>query len=136
LDEELKAEETKDYLNRIETLPEKYNMNAFFEKQNRFGTIALLHNTDKDTEKVYINYKSRNQIEKMIDVMKNILEADKSYMQNEQALVTWMFINHITLHRYYRICQLLADYNMTKKYAPMDFLLFLKEIRKVKDNSK
>ena len=96
----------------------------------------MLHNTDKDPEKVYINYKSRNQIEEMIDVMKNILEADKSYMQNEQALETWMFINHITLHWYYKIFQLLADYNLTKKYAPMDFLMFLKETRKVKVNSK
>jgi len=136
LDEELKTEETKDYLNRIETLPEKYDMDTFFEKQNRFGTITILHNTNKTPEKVYINYKSRNQIEEMIDVMKNILEADKSYMQNEQALETWMFINHITLHWYYKIYQLLADYNLTKKYAPMDFLLFLKEIRKVKVNSK
>jgi len=136
LDEELKTEETKDYLNRIETLPEKYNMETFFEKQNRFGTITMLHNTDNDPEKVYVNYKSRNQIEEMIDVMKNILEADKSYMQNEQALETWMFINHITLHWYYKIYQLLAEHNLTKKYAPMDFLMFLKEIKKVKINSK
>jgi transposase len=136
LDEELKTEEIKDYLNRIETHPEKYNMNTFFEKQNKFGTITILHNTGKKPEDVYINYKSRNQIEEMIDVMKNILEADKSYMQNEQALETWMFINHITLHWYYKIYQLLADYNLTKKYAPMDFLMFLKEVRKVKVNSK
>ena len=135
LDEELKTEEVKDYLNRIETLPEKYDMDTFFNRQDRFGTIAMLHNTNKDPERVYIDYKSRNQIEEMIDVMKNILEADKSYMQNEQALETWMFINHITLHWYYKIYQLLADHNLTKKYAPMDFLLFLREVRKVKVNS-
>jgi len=34
-----KAEETKDYLNRIETLPEKYNMETFFEKQNRLELL-------------------------------------------------------------------------------------------------
>jgi CRISPR/Cas system-associated exonuclease Cas4 (RecB family) len=34
---------------------------------------------NKNPEKVYISYKSRNQVEEMIDMMKNILEADKIY---------------------------------------------------------
>ncbi len=55
-------------------------------------------------------------------------------MQNEQALETWMFINHISLHWYYRIYQLLAKHNLISKYSPMDFIMFLKEIRKVKIN--
>ena len=45
----------------------------------------MLHNTDKDPENLYMNYKSRMQIENLIDVFKNILVADSSYMQNEQA---------------------------------------------------
>ncbi len=134
LDERLKIEESHDYLNRVERLPDKYTMEGFYQKQYRFGTIAMLHNTDKGPEKVYVDYKSRMQIENMIDVFKNILEADSSYMQNEQALETWMFINHIALHWYYRIYQLLARFNLTKKFSPMDFILFLKELRKVKTN--
>ena len=109
-------------------------MEDFYVKQYHFGTIAMLHNTDKDPEKVYVNYKSRMQIENMIDVFKNILEADSSYMQNEQALETWMFINHIALHWYYRIYQLLVKFELTKKFSPMDFIIFLKEVRKVKAN--
>ncbi len=136
LDEQLKLEESKDYLNRVEKLPDKYNMDNFFLKQYHFGTIAMLHNTNRDPETVYVNYKSRGQIEQMMDVFKNILEADNSYMQNEQALETWMFINHITLHWYYSIYQLLAKYELTGKYSPRDFILFLKEIRKVKINGK
>ncbi len=136
LDEELKLEESKDYLNRIETMPEKYDLDGFYQKQHSFGTIAMLHNSDKDPGRVYVNYKSRNHIEEMINVLKNIMEADSSYMQNEQALETWMFINYITLHWYYKIYQLLAKYELTKKYSPMDFILFLKEIRKVRMNDK
>lgn len=136
MDEELKLEENKDYLNRIETVPEKYNMDGFFKKQHTFGTIAMLDNTTKDAQTVYVNYKSRSQIEEMIDVLKNVIEADSSYMQNEQALETWMFINYITLHWYYKIYQLLVKYELTKKFSPMDFILFLKEIRKVKINTK
>ena len=135
LDERLKTEESNDYLNRVERLPDKYNMENFYEKQYHFGTIAMLHNTDKDPEKVYINYKSRMQIENMIDVFKNILEADSSYMQNEQALETWMFVNYIALHWYYRIYQLLVKFDLIKKFSPMDFIIFLKEVRKVKINN-
>lgn len=36
----------------------------------------------------------------MFDGMKNVLEADHTYMQNEQTLQGWMFINHITLQWY------------------------------------
>jgi hypothetical protein len=136
LDEELKTEEIKDYLNRIESLPEKYNIDIFHEKQYTFGTIALMHNEKKTPKDLYVAYKSRGQVEGMIDVFKNIIDADKSYMQNEQALEAWMFINYIALHWYYKIYQLLAINDLNKKYAPMDLILFLKEIRKVKINDK
>ena len=136
MDEELKAEEIKDYLNRIESLPEKYNIESFHKKQHGFGTIALMHNGTKSAKDVYLNYKSRGQIEGMIDILKNIVDADKSYMQNEQALEAWMFINYIALHWYYKIYQLLVTHDLNKKYSPMDLILFLKEIRKVKINDK
>lgn len=136
LDEELKTQETKDYLNRIDVFPDEYSIKDFYEKQHSFGTITLLHNVNKTSEKIYVDYKSRMQIEGMIDILKNIVEADKSYMQNEQALEAWMFINYIALHWYYKIYQLLATHNLNKKYSPMDFILFLKEIRKVKINRK
>jgi transposase len=134
LDEELKAEEVKDYLNRTESLPEEYDMETFHEKQHAFGTIALMHNGSRSQEEVYLNYKARGQVEGMIDVFKNIVEADSSHMQNEQALEAWMFINFIALHWYYRIYHLLVANGLSKKYSPMDLILFLKEIRKVKIN--
>jgi transposase len=135
LDEELKAEEIKDYLNRTESLPEKYDIATFHEKQHAFGTIALMHNESKTQEEIYLNYKARCQVEGMIDVFKNIVDADKSYMQNEQALEAWMFINYIALHWYYKVYQLLVANGLNKKYSPMDLILFLKEIRKVKVNN-
>lgn len=42
-------------------------------------------------------YKSRQAIEVLFDSTKNVLEADHTYMQNEQTLKGWMFVNHITL---------------------------------------
>ena len=135
LDEELKAEETKDYLSRIDILPDKYDLETFYKKQKSFGTITLMHNTDKTPNELYVDYKSRGQVEGMIDVLKNIVESDKSYMQNEQALEAWMFINYIALHWYYKIIALLKKNKLNNKFSPMDLVEFLKEIRKVKINN-
>jgi len=134
LDEELKAEEIKDYLYRTESLPEKYNLNEFHVKQYRFGTISLMNNLDKSPSEIFIDYKSRSQIETMIDALKNIIDADRSYMQNEQALEAWMFINYIVLHWYYNILQLLKSAKLNSRYSPTDLIAFLKEIKKVKIN--
>lgn len=136
LDDALKADETKDYLFRIESIPEEYNIDDFHLQQYRFGTIALMNNLKRTPEQIFIDYKSRAQIESMIDALKNIIDADKSYMQNEQALEAWMFINYITLHWYYKILQLLKSKELNNRYAPMDLILFLKEVRKVKINDK
>jgi len=134
LDEELKTQEQKDFLKRLETYPEEYSLEKFHEKQCHFGTIAMLNNIDKTPQQIYEDYKSRGCIETMIDTLKNIVEADHSYMQNEQALEGWMFINYIALHWYYRIYQLLRKNNLNGKYSPMDFVKFLTEVRKVKIN--
>ena len=95
-----------------------------------------MNNLNKTPEQVFADYKSRSQIETMIDALKNVIDADRSYMQNEQSLEAWMFINHITLHWYYNILQLLKIKALNKRYAPMDLVRFLKEVRKVKINDK
>lgn len=93
-------------------------------------------NIDKSASEIYVDYKSRGAIEGMIDTMKNVLDADKSYMQNEQTLEGWMFVNYIALHWYYSIYKLLVQNELNKKYSPTDFLLMLKEIRKVNIQNK
>lgn len=134
LDEEMKTEEIKDYLLRTTSLPEEYNMEKFLERQYQFGTVAMLHNLDKSEEEIFIDYKSRMQIETMIDTLKNVLEADSSYMHNEQSIETWMLINYVALHWYYKLLQILKSNKLNRKYSPMDFLNFLLEIKKVRIN--
>lgn len=136
LDEEMKTEEIKDYLLRINTLPEEYNMEKFLEKQHRFGTISVTHNLDKNPEEVFCDLKSRSEIETMIDALKNVLEADSSYMHNEQSLEAWMLLNFIALHWYYKLLKILKASKLNKQFSPADFLKFLVEVKKVKINDK
>ena len=134
----LRAEEINDYLRRCETLPEKYDEKTFFEKQHGFGTISFITNlSDKFTpQDIYTNYKTRNQIETMIDVFKNVLNADKSYMQDEDALEGWMFINFIAMHWYYKLIIKLKEKKLNAKFSPKDIILFLKDVKKIKVNNK
>ncbi len=136
LDNDLMVREEKDYLSRIQSMPEEYNFNEFKKKRNRFGTIALITNiTDADAESIYCDYKVRNQVEIMIDSLKNTIMADASYMHNEDAFNGWMFINFIALQFYYKISKLLREHKLLHKYSPSDLILNLQNIRKAKINN-
>jgi len=134
LDDELRNREEKDYLNRIESKADKYTMEQFHDKRHTFGTIAVIKNTGKSPRETYADYKTRGQVETMIDTLKNIVEADRTYMQNEQALEGWMFVNLIALKWYYIILNLLKKHELNNKYSPADLLIFLAEVKMVKIN--
>lgn len=136
LDEELKLSEQKDYLHRVQNNRQCYTLETFHTKQHRFGTIALLSNlkdTDApDASKVFNYFKSRSAIETMFDAFKNILSADRTYMQGDIEMETWMFIHHLALVFYYRLYQRLMDKDLLKKYSPKDLLLYFSQIKKIK----
>ena len=133
LDEFLKTDEEKDYLQRTEKTPDRYTIEKYHEKYPKFGTIALLSNIqDAKPQEVFINYKCRNEIEVLFDAYKNMLHTDRTYMQNETSIEAWMFINFIALQWYYLILNLLKKHNLTKQYSPLDFGTFLTEIKKIK----
>ena len=134
-DEKLRVQEEKDYLDRIETLPEYYQLETFHQKTERFGTIALLSNVEgHDEQHIFTSYKSRNSIEVMFDGIKNVLHADRTYMQNEDALQGWMFVNHIALQWYYIIYALLKNHKQLKRYSVTDFIKHLYELKKIRIN--
>jgi transposase len=134
VDDFLKAEEQRDYLMRIEKYPDDYSKKEYHQKQPQFGTISLLTNGHTSPQNTYENYKSRNEIEVLFDAYKNILHADKTYMQNDIAIEAWMFINFIAIQWYYITFNLLKKYKFTKIYSPLDLMMRLTEIKKIKIN--
>ena len=131
LDEPLRVKEENDYLLRISTHPENHSIENYHIKKDRFGTIALLSNLDTTEQDAYQTYKIRMAIEVMFDGMKNILEADHTYMQNEQTLQGWMFINHITLQWYQHLYLELKTKNLLKKISVNDYIQLLTDVKKV-----
>lgn len=136
-DDKLKTQEQKDYLQRIESHIDGYTREKFNNKLKQFGTFALVSNVTVDNiNEIYIKYKSRNSIEVMFDGVKNILKADRTYMQKEETLNGWMFINHIALQWYYIIYSLLAEKKLLSKYSVKQFITELAEHKKVRINDK
>jgi len=55
-------------------------------------------------------------------------------MQNDIAIEAWMFINFIAIQWYYITFHLLKKYKLHKIYAPLDLMMRLTEIKKIKIN--
>lgn len=133
LDPILEVKEEQDFIARAEQHYEGYDMVGFHQKKHSFGTISMITNLEhKTAQEIYMAYKSRMEIESMFDMFKNVLESDKSYMQNEETLYGWIFMNHLALLVVYKIYHLLQEKNLIAKYSIRDFVRHLLEIRAVK----
>jgi transposase len=136
LDDRLKLEEEQSYLNRIEIQKEdKLSIKEFHKKAHTFGTFSILTNLKGKTPlQIYELYKSRMEVETAFDAFKNTLEADRTYMQNDQSMEGWMFINYLALLTYWRILKLLVKKELLSKFSIKDVLLHLSLIKKIKIN--
>jgi len=135
LDSKLKVEEESDYLRKIQVRHEEYNMQGFEEKEHLFGSISFIHNLGSvKPEEIYLYYKTRGNIELFFDSIKNVLKADRTYLQNKDALEGWMFINFLAMKMYSRLVQKLKSKKLLSKYTPKDILLRLINISKIQIN--
>lgn len=135
LDGNMKLKEEKDYLHRIITHPENHTLKDYHKRKSTFGTIALL--TDylhKPAIDVFETYQSRMNIEGLFDGIKTIMEADRTYLKDEQTLNGYMFVNHITLQWYQHLLLELKKMNLIKRYSVNDCTQLLTDLKKVTIN--
>jgi hypothetical protein len=95
MDERLRVEEEEDYLGRITTHPQEYNWAGYYERLNCFGTLTLIHRTEKPQSAQYLLYeasKQRNEIEMMFDSHKTFLKAELLYMTGTSSKVGFLLI--------------------------------------------
>jgi len=142
-DPTLRNEEEASYLRRVEGKSADYTLDTFREKQFTFGTLAMVHqlkNDNKDEDgntvpvaacKIYEKYKSRMEVETIFDMYKNLLQADKSYMQSDEAFEAWVFINHLATMMYYKIFNRIKSRGKLGKISPKELLLRLSRVTKL-----
>ena len=131
-DEEHRIEEDRDYLARVDSGKyDNYTLDNYHAMAEKFGTIALITNTDKTAQELYEAYKTRCEVEQAIDVFKTNLDADCTYMQNERSLEAYTFINFLAMQMYNLIRGALQKADKLSKYSPMQLIKFLSRIRTV-----
>ena len=135
LDSDLRNEEEKDYLQRVEAHHENYSMEQYLEKQYDFGTILFRTNRPDSPEEIYKLYKTRIEIEQTFDFLKNMLETDTVYLQDKYAVEGWAFINHISLLLAYLLYTRLRNANLLSTFSIRDLISHLKYIHKIKINN-
>ena len=135
IDEAMMIKEKRDYIHRMKKHPQNYSKQDFTDQLPYFGSFAVITNQIEAPEKVFLNYKSRCGVEVLFDGVKNILGNDYTYMQNDEALEGWMFINHLALQVHHKIFALLKQKGLLSKYSIRDFINFLSDIRKVRVNN-
>ena len=131
------AEEETDYLRRVDDDKyEGYTMETYQAKAAQFGTIALVVSGDFTPQSAFENYKSRCEVEQEIDVLKTDLDALTSYMQDNDRLEGWMFVNFIALHIFYMIRKRIVEHDLSKKMSTREAIRVLCRQRIVKLDDK
>ena len=133
------AEEEADYLRRVDNEKyEGYTMATYQAKAAQFGTIALVVSGEFTPQSAFENYKSRCEVEQEIDVLKTDLDALTSYMQDNDRLEGWMFINFIALHIFYMIRKRIVENDLCKKMSTREAIRILcrQRIVRLDDNWK
>ena len=130
-DSNLRMEEEKDYLQRVEAQHENYTIEGYLERQYDFGTILFRTNRIDSPEEIYKLYKTRIEVEQTFDFLKNLLETDVVYLQDKYAVEGWAFINHLSLLLAYLIYDRLRTSKLLSKFSIADFIAHLKYIHKI-----
>ncbi|MDR1896171.1 MAG: transposase [Prevotellaceae bacterium] len=134
VDEQMMIKEKRDYIMRIEKGSAGYTPEEFVKKIPGFGSFSAITAMQTEAKTLFLAYKSRVYVEVLFDGVKNILGNDYTYMQNDDALEGWMFINHLALLVHHKIYALLKQNDLIDKYSARDFIEYLAGVRKVKIN--
>ena len=129
-DQDLSLEETKTIYRLIDKNkkdPQKLKRNL-----EKAGKIIILSNLDRDEEEIFQLYKSRDRIEKLFDSYKNILEADRLYLQDNDTVFGHIFVSFLSLYAYSKLEITLKKAEILDRYSPKDLLLEFSKIYMVK----
>lgn len=107
-------------------------MGTYLEKAPQFGTLAVLVSGGISAKEAYDNYKSRCEVEQEIDVLKTDLDALTSYMQDNDRLEGWMFVNFIALHIFYMFRKRIVESGITSKMSTREAVRILCRQRTVR----
>jgi len=97
-------------------------MSKVIAETESLGVTMLLSRCDASAKDVYLNYKTRWEIEAMFDSHKNTLGFDMNYETSYNAQEGWAFIEFLALLIYHKINGRLIETDLIKKFNVKDIL--------------
>lgn len=119
-DQDLKLEEQKTLYKQMDG--GKIDKKQLNEKMKRAGQILIISNLDVEECEIFELFKKRETVEKMFDTYKTVLDADKLYLQSDEAVFGHVFISFISLYIHCTIENLLKKAGLNRKITPIDLL--------------
>jgi transposase len=104
-DQQLKLEENTTLYRKLDE--DKIDEIDLTNSQERAGKILIVSNLDSDPKEIFMQYKSRDRIEKLFDTYKNSLHSDILYLQDNESIFGHIFISFLSLYIYSKIEQTL-----------------------------
>lgn len=125
-DQQLKVEENTTLYRKLDD--DKINEKDLSNSLERAGKILIVSNLDLDPMDIFMQYKSRDRIEKLFDTYKNSLHSDILYLQDNESVFGHIFISFLSLYAYSKIEQALKRADILDKHSPKDVLLELSKV--------
>ena len=122
----LRYEQESSFISRITEGREKQS--HLMKRRQEFGKIPVLSNLDLDPEELYKMWKTREDVEEAFDIMKNDLEEDKTYLQDDDSVRGYFLTILVALYIRYRILNILKDKGMNGKLSVNEVLTELSRV--------
>ena len=81
-------------------------------------------------------YKQRGSIENQFDTYKNILNADRMYLQDDESVFGHLFTSFLALYGYCALETALKEAGLLRKYSPLDLLEEFSKVYIVSDGER
>jgi hypothetical protein len=130
LDEGKKQKEETCYLEKLSEEYEGLSTEGFFTTSRR-GLFAFVSNLDTDCKHIYLDYKSRWDIEQCFDYLKNTVHISAPYQNSNEKLEAWAFLNHVSLLFFYSLVKAMRANRLDDTYTPEDVIDMCRNIVQV-----
>lgn len=108
------------------------NRETYEEKQEQAGIVALLSSLERDGSEIYDLYKGRHDVELAFDAMKNHLDADKTHLQDDDAVRGYFFVTLLSLRVYFGVLERLRQEELTGEISVNQVFFELSKVERIR----
>ena len=126
-DPKLEGEQKQALLSKVES--GQIDREEYERKVERAGIFGLVSDLDRDGPEMYELYKGRQDVEVAFDAIQNTLEADKTHLQDNDAVRGFFFVTFLALRVYFQILKRLREKDLTGKISVQEVFYELSKIQ-------